>query len=145
MLANYYNVDEGRAFTFLKKFEEDAKKQFIEHPNEMKLLIVVDKLLTGFDSPATTFLYIDKEMRDHGLFQAITRVNRVHNETKLQGCIVDYKNLFGKIQDTITTYSANNPFDKYDADDIKNLISDNNDKLKEKFFMTLEQIRYLCE
>ncbi len=60
----------------------------------MRLLIVVDKLLTGFDAPSATYLYIDKEMRDHGLFQAIHRVNRIDTEDKDYGYIVDYKDLF---------------------------------------------------
>jgi len=57
-----------------------VKKKFIEEPGQMKLLIVVDKLLTGFDAPPATYLYIDKQMRDHGLFQAICRVNRQDGE-----------------------------------------------------------------
>jgi type I restriction enzyme R subunit len=63
-------------------FEKEAKKKFIDEPGQMKLLIVVDKLLTGFDAPSATYLYIDKQMRDHRLFQAICRVNRVAGETK---------------------------------------------------------------
>ncbi len=49
-------------------FESKVKQKFIKQPGQMKLLIVVDKLLTGFDAPAATYLYIDKTMRDHGLF-----------------------------------------------------------------------------
>jgi len=60
-----------------EKFEKEAKKKFIDEPGQMKLLIVVDQLLTGFDAPSATYLYIDKQMRDHGLFQAICRVNRL--------------------------------------------------------------------
>ena len=60
----------------------------------MRLLIVVDKLLTGFDAPPCTYLYIDKSMRDHGLFQAICRVNRLDSEDKQFGYVVDYKDLF---------------------------------------------------
>ncbi len=55
----------------------------------MRLLIVVDKLLTGFDAPSATYLYIDKQMRDHGLFQAICRVNRLDGDDKEYGYIVD--------------------------------------------------------
>jgi len=55
-------------------FEEEAKRKFVEQPGQLKLLIVVDKLLTGFDAPPATYLYIDKSMRDHALFQAICRV-----------------------------------------------------------------------
>ena len=60
----------------------------------MKLLIVVDKLLTGFDAPPATYLYIDKQMHDHGLFQAICRVNRLDGDDKEYGYIIDYKDLF---------------------------------------------------
>ncbi|WVM91714.1 hypothetical protein ULG90_17395 [Halopseudomonas pachastrellae] len=56
-------------------FEKEVKQRFIKEPGQMRLLIVVDKLLTGFDAPSATYLYIDKQMRDHGLFQAICRVN----------------------------------------------------------------------
>jgi type I restriction enzyme R subunit len=63
-------------------FEKEAKRLFKEEPARMKLLIVVDKLLTGFDAPPATYLYIDKNMRDHGLFQAICRVNRVQDDDK---------------------------------------------------------------
>ncbi len=63
-------------------FEAEAKRKFIVEPAQMKLLIVVDKLLTGFDAPPCTFLYIDKSMHDHGLFQAICRVNRLDGEEK---------------------------------------------------------------
>ena len=62
----------------------------------MRLLIVVDKLLTGFDAPSCTYLYIDKSMQDHGLFQAICRTNRLDGDDKPFGYIVDYKDLFKK-------------------------------------------------
>jgi type I restriction enzyme R subunit len=58
-------------------YEERAKDLFKKEPANMKLLIVVDKLLTGFDAPPCTYLYIDKSMQDHGLFQAICRTNRL--------------------------------------------------------------------
>ena len=51
-----------------KVFEKEVKEKFIKQPEQMKLLIVVDKLLTGFDAPPATYLYIDKSMRDHGLY-----------------------------------------------------------------------------
>ena len=65
-----------------EKFESKVKEMFIREPGRMKLLIVVDKLLTGFDAPPATYLYIDKKMQDHGLFQAICRVNRLDGESK---------------------------------------------------------------
>jgi type I restriction enzyme, R subunit len=73
------------------RFEEDVKKKFVDESGQMRLLIVVDKLLTGFDAPPATYLYIDKPMRDHGLFQAICRVNRLHGEDKEYGYIIDHR------------------------------------------------------
>ncbi len=84
----------------------------------MKLLIVVDKLLTGFDAPSATYLYIDKKMRDHNLFQAVCRVNRVDSEEKDFGYIIDYQDLFGAVKSAIEDYT-NGAFDGYDADDVK--------------------------
>lgn len=74
--------------TTTEDFERDAKKKFIEQPGQMQLLIVVDKLLTGFDAPPATYLYIDKNMQDHGLFQAICRVNRLDGDDKEYGYIL---------------------------------------------------------
>ena len=68
------------------------------------LLIVVDKLLTGFDAPCCTYLYIDKSMQDHGLFQAICRTNRLDGDDKDFGYIVDYTDLFKKVENAIAVY-----------------------------------------
>ena len=75
-----------QAVNRVEEFEKAVKKKFIEEPGQMKLLIVVDKLLTGFDAPPATYLYIDKQMRDHGLFQAICRVNRLDGRTRISLC-----------------------------------------------------------
>ena len=80
--------------TRVEQFEKDAKERFVKDPGQMRLLIVVDKLLTGFDAPPATYLYIDKQMRDHGLFQAICRVNRLDGDDKDYGYIVDYRDPF---------------------------------------------------
>lgn len=71
----------------------------------MKLL-VVDKLLTGFDAPSCTYLYIDKPMQDHGLFQAICRTNRLDGDDKDFGYIVDYKDLFRKVEKALAVYTS---------------------------------------
>ena len=68
--------------TLTETYEDDAKKLFITQPANMRLLVVVDKLLTVFDAPSCTYLYIDKSMQDHGLFQAICRTNRLDGEDK---------------------------------------------------------------
>ena len=88
------NVTANPGMTRTETYEEAAKKKFTDEPHNMKLLVVVDKLLTGFDAPACTYLYIDKSMRDHGLFQAICRTNRLDGDDKDFGYIVDYKDLF---------------------------------------------------
>ncbi len=87
-------------------YEERAKKLFKDEPANMKLLIVVDKLLTGFDAPPCTYLYIDKSMADHGLFQAICRTNRLDGADKDFGYIVDYKDLFKKVENAIAVYTS---------------------------------------
>ena len=89
-----------------EQFEEEAKTKFIKEPAKMKLLIVVDKLLTGFDAPSATYLYIDKKMQDHGLFQAICRVNRVDTDDKEYGYIIDYKDLFNSLSKSIKDYTS---------------------------------------
>jgi type I restriction enzyme R subunit len=85
MLADWFNEPADKAIAKVEKFEQAVKKTFIDQPGQMKLLIVVDKLLTGFDAPSATYLYIDKQMRDHGLFQAICRVNRLDGDDKDYG------------------------------------------------------------
>ena len=87
-------------------YEDAAKLRFKDEPARMKLLIVVDKLLTGFDAPGCTYLYIDKDMRNHGLFQAICRTNRLDDATKDFGYIVDYKRLFGSVAQALQVYTS---------------------------------------
>ncbi|MBO8169196.1 MAG: HsdR family type I site-specific deoxyribonuclease [Thermoanaerobacteraceae bacterium] len=125
-------------------FEEEVKKQFINEPAQMKLLIVVDKLLTGFDAPPATYLYIDKKMQDHGLFQAICRVNRLDGEDKLYGYIVDYKDLFKSLEKSIKDYTGE-AFAEYEKEDVAGLLKDRLEKAKERLDNALESIRSLCE
>lgn len=128
----------------VEDFEKEAKRKFIEEPANMKLLIVVDKLLTGFDAPPCTYLYIDKAMHDHGLFQAICRVNRLDDESKDFGYIVDYKQLFGDLADAINIYTAG-AFEDYDAEDVAGLIKDRTEEAKKYFLETLDALDELCE
>ena len=87
-------------------YEERAKDLFVKQPANMRLLVVVDKLLTGFDAPPCTYLYIDKSMQDHGLFQAICRVNRLDGDDKDFGYVVDYKDLFKKVENAVAVYTS---------------------------------------
>ena len=100
------DVDAEPGKTKTETYEERAKALFTKEPANMKLLVVVDKLLTGFDAPPCTYLYIDKSMQDHGLFQAICRTNRLDGEDKEFGYIVDYKDLFKKVENAIAVYTS---------------------------------------
>ena len=123
-------------------YEDEAKDLFKNQPANMKLLIVVDKLLTGFDAPPCTFLYIDKSMQDHGLFQAICRPNRLHDEDKDFGYIVDYKDLFKKVENAIAVYSSELDHSVPDPDV---LLQDRLTKGRERIDYALEKLEYLCE
>lgn len=125
-------------------FETEVKKKFVEEPGQMKLLIVVDKLLTGFDAPPATYLYIDKSMRDHGLFQAICRVNRLDGEDKDYGYIVDYKDLFKTLNKSIKDYTSG-AFDAYAKEDVEGLLKDRLGKSRERLEDALEAARALTE
>lgn len=124
-------------------FEAEVKRRFIEEPAQMKLLIVVEKLLTGFDAPPCTYLYIDKSMHDHGLFQAICRVNRLDGEAKDFGYIVDYKQLFGDLANALNKYTSG-AFEGYAAEDIEGLIKDRLVEAKKYLDGTLEELDDLC-
>jgi type I restriction enzyme R subunit len=103
------DIDAKPGMTKTETYEEWAKVLFIKEAANMKLLVVVDKLLTGFDAPPCTYLYIDKSMQDHGLFQAICRVNRLDSDDKDFGYIcyiVDYKDLFKKVENAIAAYTS---------------------------------------
>ncbi len=124
-------------------YEEEVKELFKNQPANMKLLIVVDKLLTGFDAPSCTYLYIDKKMQDHGLFQAICRVNRLDGEDKNVGYIVDYKDLFKKVENAIAVYTSELDSDGKDNPQI--LLKDRLTTGREKLDRALEAIDLLCE
>ena len=126
------------------QFEKGVKKKFVDEPGQMKLLIVVDKLLTGFDAPSATYLYIDKEMRDHGLFQAICRVNRLDGDDKEYGYIVDYKDLFKSLENSIKDYTSG-ALDGFDPEDVKGLLKDRVGKARERLEEAREAIKALCE
>ena len=104
MLTAHFNEPEETAMHKVERFEQEVKKRFIDEPGQMKLLIVVDKLLTGFDAPSATYLYIDKQMQDHGLFQAICRVNRLDGEDKEYGYIIDLKMYEPAMRHLLDTY-----------------------------------------
>jgi type I restriction enzyme, R subunit len=128
----------------VEAFEAQAKEKFVYEPGQMKLLIVVDKLLTGFDAPPATYLFIDKKMQDHGLFQAICRVNRLHTEDKEFGYIIDYKDLFHSLEASVQDYTSG-AFDAYDKEDVSGLLENRLEKGRERLEDAREQIKALCE
>ncbi len=125
-------------------YEEQAKALFTAEPANMKLLVVVDKLLVGFDAPPCTYLYIDKSMQDHGLFQAICRVNRLDGDDKEFGYIVDYKDLFRKVENAIAVYTSE--LDRSaGGSDPEILLQDRLEKGKERLDNAVEALALLCE
>ena len=144
MLADYFEKTEEAAASLVEEFETSVKKRFIDEPSQMKLLIVVDKLLTGFDAPSASYLYIDKHMADHNLFQAICRVNRLDGDDKEYGYIVDYKDLFKSIDQAISDYTQE-AFDGYDKDDVEGLLKDRLQQAKLDLDTALEMVKALCE
>lgn len=144
MLSNWFWVSQDEAIKKIEDFEKEVKKKFIDEPWQMKLLIVVDKLLTWFDAPSATYLYIDKSMRDHGLFQAITRVNRLDWESKEYWYIIDYKDLFWRVEKAIWDYTSW-AFDAFEKEDVAWLLTDRLEKAKEDLDEALETVKALCE
>lgn len=128
----------------VEDFETEVKKKFVDEPGQMKLLIVVDKLLTGFDAPSATYLFIDKHMRDHALFQAICRVNRLDDEDKEYGYVIDYKDLFKSLERSLHDYTSG-AFEDFDKEDVTGLLSNRVEKARERLEEAREAIKALCE
>jgi len=128
-----------------KQYEEETKRRFIEEPANCKLLIVVSKLLTGFDAPSCTYIYLDNEMYDHNLFQAICRTNRLDGDDKDYGHIVDYKELFEQVQNSISVYSSDELDIDVDGSDGNVIVKDWLKEGKAQLDATREALRYLCE
>lgn len=137
-------VEAKPGMTKTESYEEDAKDRFIKQPANMRLLIVVDKLLTGFDAPSCTYLYIDKSMQDHGLFQAICRTNRLDGEDKEYGYVVDYMSLLKKVNKAIAVYSSEIDTSA-GGDDPAVLMKDRLEKGRERLDDALEVYALVCE
>jgi type I restriction enzyme, R subunit len=144
MLSAYFNEAPEEALKKVEQFETEVKKKFVEEPAQMKLLIVVNKLLTGFDAPSATYLYIDKRLRDHGLFQAVCRVNRLDGDDKDYGYIIDYMDLFKSLEQAFNDYTSE-AFSGYEKSDIEGLLKDRLEKGKERLNEALEAIKALVE
>ena len=127
------------------QYEDEMKRRFIDEPANCRLLIVVSKLLTGFDAPSCSYLYLDQELRDHNLFQAICRTNRLDGEDKEYGHIVDYKELFENVQQAIAVYTS----DELDVDDKGEngnvILKDWRKEGRAQLDMAWQDLQYLCE
>lgn len=115
------------------KTEDEYNRQIIESfkgANDPEILIVVSKLLTGFDAPRNTVLYVCKQLREHNLLQAIARVNRLYEEDgqeKEFGFIIDYEGLLGELDSALTAYSA---FEGYDTSDLTGTVHDVREQIR---------------
>ena len=138
------SVEDDDFYKKIEAFEKRVKDMFVEEPANMQLLIVVDKLLTGFDAPPCTYLYIDKSMHDHGLFQAICRVNRLDGEDKEFGYIVDYKELFGDLKDAVKSYTGG-ALSGYSEEDISGLLKNKLEEGKKRFEFLLQELDTLTD
>lgn len=134
--------DAGDGINNADDYEKWAKNLFIKRPAQMKLLIVVNKLLTGFDAPCATILY--NEIKDHALFQAVCRVNRLGEDIKDEegnvivkthkefGRIISFKNLFDSIEDAVVKFNDGEGFSGFDDVDVEGLLDSMVNKCKEK-------------
>jgi type I restriction enzyme R subunit len=104
----------------MEAYEESIKNRFLD--GDIDILIVCGKLLTGFDTPRTQIIYIDKELKEHGLLQAIARANRLY-EGKDYGLIIDYRGLISKLDEAMELYSGAG-LENFDGNDIKGAVVD---------------------
>ncbi len=144
MLDKYQPIERKSGESETEAFERIMKKRFVHEPGRMQLLIVVDKLLTGFDAPPTTYLYVDKNMQDHGLFQAVCRVNRLHGDDKDYGYIIDYRDLFKELEEAVTDYTSG-AFSGFEKEDVVGLLKDQLSEGRKDLDEALDTVRALCE
>lgn len=123
-----YLRDIKSKYAGLKTYEDMMIEDFKNNPEGVELLIVVDKLLTGFDAPRNTILYLAKELKDHNLLQAIARVNRLFNNPgypKTSGFIIDYS------ENAANIHNAMQLFGNFDPNDVKSTLIDVDEKIEE--------------
>ena len=126
-------------------YETESKELFRKQPARMKLLIVVSKLLTGFDAPPCSYIYIDKKMQDHTLFQAICRVNRLDTDDKDFGYIVDYMELFGNVKDAIDVYTSELDAEGFTKEEVNISMKERLVAARERLENALETVEAICE
>lgn len=124
-----YVINEAKKLYKDYKDDKNYQEKMIEKfkRGDLDILIVVDKLLTGFDAPTAQVLYIDKYLKDHGLLQAIARVNRTH-EGKGFGVLIDYRGLFQNLGEAFNAYDR---LANYDLEDIEDTVFDIKEQIEE--------------
>lgn len=130
VVAEWLKNEKHKFGTSLAAREKKLIRDFKENPEGVRILIVVDKLLTGFDAPRNTFLYLAKQIRDHNLLQAIARVNRLFDgdeghEAKVNGFVIDYS------KNARNLYDAMELFSNYDPEDIERALLNTDEKIRE--------------
>ncbi len=130
VVAEWMAGEKHKYGSSLETREKKLIEEFTEDPDGVRMLIVVDKLLTGFDAPRNTFLYLTRQLRDHNLLQAIARVNRLFDgdeghEAKVNGFIIDYS------QNARNLYDAMELFSNYDPEDIERALLNTDEKIRE--------------
>ena len=121
--------EEKRRYGSIEKRENEIIQDYKKNPDGCEILIVVDKLLTGFDAPCDAVLYLAKQLKDHNLLQAIARVNRVYNgdnnkQSKVAGLIVDYSKNAKNLKNALTLFS------NYDPKDIDGALLNTDDQIQ---------------
>lgn len=139
------NVSPLAGKTKTETYEDLSKEAFIKEPSRMKLLIVVSKLLTGFDAPSCSYIYMDKKMQDHTLFQAICRTNRLDTEDKDFGYIIDYMGLFSNVTNAINVYTSELDTENFTKEDIEITLKERLQMARERIENALETLEQLCE
>jgi len=128
VVVEFLKSEKHKYGSSLESREKKLIADFKENPNGVRILIVVDKLLTGFDAPRNTFLYLTKQLRDHNLLQAIARVNRLFDgdekkETKVSGLVIDYS------KNAANLLSAMQLFSSYEPEDIERALLSSDEKI----------------
>ena len=144
MLADHFNEPADIAMNKVEQFERDVKEPLRQRPRPDAPADRGRQAADRLRRAAATYLYIDKKMRDHGLFQAICRVNRLDGDDKDYGYIVDYRDLFNSLETAITDYTSG-ALDGYEKEDIEGLLADRIEKARDDLDEALERIRALCE
>ena len=130
VVVEWLKTEKHKHGTALDTREKNLIREFKENPEGVRILIVVDKLLTGFDAPRNTFLYLAKQLKDHNLLQAIARVNRLFDgdegrEAKVNGFVIDYS------KNAKNLYDAMELFSNYDPEDIERALLNSDEKIQE--------------